>query len=249
VLCLLPFEPAAYAGQPVRAEFVGHPLADQIALERDRSAARRSLGIADAARVIAVLPGSRMGEVSRLGADFAAATVQLRQLLPGPLHCVAPMASPQVAAVFSRQVKAAAAEVQLLAQQADQVLAAADVALVASGTATLQAMLHGCPMVVAYRLAPLTAFIARDLGLVKISHFSLPNLLAGEALVPEFFQQAVTPAALAGALRVALTDAGRSEPLQQRFLALHGVLRQGGAARAAQVVVELLAARGIATHP
>jgi lipid-A-disaccharide synthase len=244
VLCLLPFEPAAYAGQPVRAEFVGHPMADQIAPDGDRDAARRGLGISDTSPVVAVLPGSRMGEVNRLGANFAAATVLLRSLISGPMHFVAPMASPQLAAVFHRQLQAAGAEVQLMEQRADQVLAAADVALVASGTATLQAMLHGCPMVVAYRLAPLTAFIARDLGLVKIRHFSLPNLLAGEALVPEFFQQAVTPAALASALRDALGNAAQRQQLQQRFRALHLQLRQGGAARAAQVVVELLALRG-----
>ncbi len=243
VLCLLPFEPAAYAGQTVRAEFVGHPMADQISPDGERAAARRSLGISDTAPVVAVLPGSRMGEVNRLGADFAAATVQLRGLLPGPMHCVAPMASPEVAAVFHRQLCAAGAAVQLVEQRADEVLAAADVALVASGTATLQAMLHGCPMVVAYRLAPLTAFIARDLGLVKIRHFSLPNLLAGEELVPEFFQQAVTPIALASALRDAMQNTAHRQRLQQRFRALHLQLRQGGAARAAQVVVELLASR------
>jgi len=243
VLCLLPFEPAAYAGQPVRAEFVGHPMADQIALAGDRVAARRDLGIADTARVVAVLPGSRLGEVSRLGADFAAAIVQLRRLISGPLHCVAPMASPQVAGVFHRQLHEAGADVQLVEQRADQVLAAADVALLASGTATLQAMLHGCPMVVAYRLAPLTAFIARDLGLVKVRHFSLPNLLADETLVPEFFQQAATPGALAAALQEALVDSAGRERLQQRFRTLHLQLRQGGATRAAQVIVELLAAR------
>jgi lipid-A-disaccharide synthase len=243
VLCLLPFEPAAYAGQPVRAEFVGHPLADQIALDGDRDAARRSLGIAAELQVVAVLPGSRMGEVGRLGADFAAATVTLRQQLSAPVHFVAPLASPQVGAVFQRQMVAAGADIQLVAQRADQVLAAADVALVASGTATLQAMLHGCPMVVAYRLAPLTAFIARDLGLVKVRHFSLPNLLAGETLVPELFQQEVTPGRLALALREAVVDTTHRAQLQQRFRALHLQLRQGGAARAALVLVELLAAR------
>jgi lipid-A-disaccharide synthase len=244
VLCLLPFEPAAYRGQPVRAEFVGHPMADQIPLDGDRDAARRGLGIAAGARVVAVLPGSRMGEVQRLGADFAAATVALVRQLPGPVHCVAPMASAQVGAVFRQQAAAAGASIQLVEQGADQVLAAADVALVASGTATLQAMLHGCPMVVAYRLAPLTAFIARDLGLVKVRHFSLPNLLAGEPLVPELFQEAVTPAALAAALHEAMVDAGRRAMLQKRFRELHLQLRQGGATRAADVLMELLAARG-----
>jgi lipid-A-disaccharide synthase len=242
VLCLLPFEPAAYAGQPVRAEFIGHPLADQIDLDGDRSAARRSLGIAEDDRIVAVLPGSRLGEVRRLGDDFAAATVLLRRSMHAPMRFFAPMASPQVAAVFTRQLESAEAEVELVPQRADAVLAAADVALVASGTATLQAMLHGCPMVVAYRLAPLTAFIARDLGLVKIRHFSLPNLLAGDALVPEFFQRSVTPAALAEALQQQLESAGQ-EQTRQRFRALHLALRQNAASRAAEVIEELLARR------
>jgi lipid-A-disaccharide synthase len=243
VLCLLPFEPAAYAGRSVRAEFVGHPLADQIPLESQRLAARRVLDIAADATVVAVLPGSRMGEVTRLGADFAAATVELARLAPGALHCVAPMANTRVAEVFAQQLRAAGARVQCVMQRADEVLAAADVALVASGTATLQTLLHGVPMVVAYRLAPLTAFIARDLGLVKVKHFSLPNLLAGEALVPELFQEAATPQALATALHATLTDHARRQHLQQRFQAMHEQLRQGGAARAAQVVLEVLAAR------
>jgi lipid-A-disaccharide synthase len=243
VLCLLPFEPAAYAAQSVRAEFVGHPMADQVPLVIDRQAARRGLGIAADVPVVAVLPGSRLGEVGRLGADFAAATVALGRLLAGPVHFVAPMASARVAEIFTHQVRAAGANIQLVEQGADRVLSAADAALVASGTATLQAMLHGCPMVVAYRLAPLTAFIARDLGLVKVKYFSLPNLLADAALVPEFFQQAVTPAALANALHAALTDVARRAFLQQRFHAQHLQLRKGGAGQAAQVLLDLLARR------
>jgi lipid-A-disaccharide synthase len=244
VLCLLPFEPVEYDGLPVRAEFVGHPLADQVPLESGRAAARSNLGIAEEARVVAVLPGSRMGEVERLGADFVAATLQLREVVAPPLHFIAPLASERVGAVFRQQVLAAGANIRFVEGQADAVLAAADAALVASGTATLQAMLHGCPMVVAYRFAPLTAFIARDLGLMKARFFALPNLLAGEELVPEFFQQAVTPADLAAALRKALLDAPRRHFLQQRFREIHHQLRQGGATRAAGVLLELLASRG-----
>jgi len=244
VLCLLPFEPAAYAGLPVRAEFVGHPLADAIAPESAREAARAALGLAAHDVVLALLPGSRAGEIGRLGADFARAAVELQQRQSEPLVVLAPMVSAGREAQFCAQVQAAGARVRLLQGRADEVLAAADVALVASGTATLQAMLHGVPMVVAYRLAPLTAFIARDLGLVKLTHFSLPNLLAGEALVPEFFQQAVQPAALADALQAMLADNARRAMLQQRFRALHATLRRDGAARAATVIHELLLARG-----
>jgi lipid-A-disaccharide synthase len=155
------------------------------------------------------------------------------------------MASQRVAHRFAAQVRQVQADIRLLPGRADEALAAADVALVASGTATLQALLHGTPMVVAYRLAPLTAFIARDLGLVKVRHFSLPNLLAGEELVPEFFQGAVQPESLAAALHAALDDQAHRARLRERFALLHRDLRQGGAARAAAVLLELLAARGI----
>jgi lipid-A-disaccharide synthase len=249
VLCLLPFEPAVYDGHPVRAEFVGHPLADHVPLESGRDAARRALGLAADARVVALLPGSRMGEVLRLGADFAAAAVQLGRLVDETLQFVAPLASTRVGDVFRQQVQAAGARVQFVEQQADLVLAAADAALVASGTATLQAMLHGCPMVVAYRFAPLTAFIARDLKLMKAKFFALPNLLAGEALVPEFFQEAVTPSVLAASLREALRDEQRRALLKRRFHDMHVQLRQGGAARAAQVVMELPAVASRRSDP
>jgi lipid-A-disaccharide synthase len=141
---------------------------------------------------------------------------------------------------FEEQVRKVHARIQLLPGRADEALAAADVALVASGTATLQALLHDTPMVVAYRLAPLTAFIARDLGLVKVRHFSLPNLLAGESLVPEFFQEAVQPRALAAAMQAALADDDRRAALRLRFRAIHQTLRQGGARRAAEILAGLL---------
>lgn len=239
VLCLLPFEPAAYAGWPVRAEFVGHPLADRISLVPQRDAARRALGIAPDTRLIAVLPGSRVGEVQRLGDSFAR-TIALMQRQDAALECAAPMASPHIDSIFRAQVHAAGARIQLLPGRADEVLAAADAGLIASGTATLQALLHRLPMVVAYRLAPLTAFLARELKLVKLQHFSLPNLLAGEPLVKEFFQEAVRPEGLAPALHELLVDAPRRALLADRFQALHLQLRQGGAARTADVLLDLL---------
>ncbi|HXC58591.1 MAG TPA: lipid-A-disaccharide synthase [Steroidobacteraceae bacterium] len=246
VLCLLPFEPGCYAGHAVRAEFVGHPLADQIPTESQRASARQALGLNDSDCVIAILPGSRMGEVQRLGADFAAAARLLSAATDRPVVFLAPMASPAVAAVFEAQRRAVGVEIRLLQQGADQVLAAADAALVASGTATLQSLLHGCPMAVAYRLAPLTAFLVRSLKLVRLRHFSLPNLLAGEELVQEFFQQDVRPAALAASLQRLLTDATGNAAMRRRFDDIHRLLRRNAAARAARVVLELGAARAAA---
>jgi lipid-A-disaccharide synthase len=244
VLCLLPFEPKFYADHSVRAEFVGHPLADQIPLEPDRAGARRALGLDDHARVVALLPGSREAEVQRLGGDFARAAALLADRVRPVPFFLAPMASEKLTRIFAQQVRASGAQVRLIDRSADKVLAAADAALVASGTATLQTLLHGCPMVVAYRVAPLTAWLARDFGLVKVRYVSQPNLLAGEELVPELLQEAATPQALASGLQVALEDQDRRDRLQRRFRAIHLELQQGGADRAAQCILELIATRG-----
>jgi lipid-A-disaccharide synthase len=239
VLCLLPFEPAFYARHAVRARFVGHPLADQIPLDGDRVAARSALGLTSGATVVALLPGSRRGEVTRLGPDFVAAAVTLAASTPD-IEFIAPMASSEVRVLFERACAAAGARVRVLDGQARVALQAADAALVASGTASLEALLCRCPMVVAYRLSAATAFLLRALRMVRLRHFSLPNLLAGEALVPEFFQEAVTGTALAAALRAQLAGGARRAALLDRFRDIHLRLRLGGAARAADAVFELI---------
>lgn len=241
VLCLLPFETRFYAEHGVRAVFVGHPLADRIPLNVDRDAARAALGVAGNATVVAVLPGSRIGEVTRLGADFAAACATLARRRAG-IGFVAPMANAAVRELFAAQwrARAPAVRVTLLDGHADRAIIAADVVLVASGTATLEATLCKRPMVVAYRLGTITALLLRTLGLVKVPYFSQPNLLAGEELVPEFFQEAVTPASLAGALGALLDDPARSALLARRFLAIHESLRVDGARRAADAVLQLV---------
>lgn len=240
VLCLLPFEPPFYARHAVKAEFVGHPLADQVPLVPERSAARRALNIADDATVVALLPGSRRGEVSRLAPDFIAAAAALAAARPA-LQFIAPMANASVRELFEHALRSASgAPVRVVDGQARLVLQAADAALVASGTASLEALLCDCPMVVAYRLSGVTAFLVRSLRLVRLPYFSLPNLLAGEALVPEFFQEQVSAGNLSGALAQQLDDAPRRAMLSGRFRTIHASLRQGGAARAAAAVLRLL---------
>jgi lipid-A-disaccharide synthase len=241
VLCLFPFETEFYRQHGVAAEFVGHPLADEIPLYTDRAAARQALGLAAEDTVIALLPGSRLGEVQRLGADFLRAARYLQAQRP-PLKFIAPMASQQVRQVFALQRERVAPElaVQLIAGQAQQSLIAADAVLVASGTATLETLLTRRPMVVAYRFSALTAFLLRRLGLVKVRHFSQPNLLTGQSLVPEFLQEAVNGEDLGRALLQQLTDtAGRSR-LESEFLKVHQRLRVGAADRAAQAILELI---------
>jgi lipid-A-disaccharide synthase len=245
VLCLLPFEPAFYARYAVRAEFVGHPLADQIPLEVDRHAARHSLGLATDSPVVALLPGSRSGEVARLGPDFFAAAALLARRWP-TAQFVAPVASRPLWALLEQQLRAAgaaAARVRLLDGHARLALQAADVALVASGTASLEALLCACPMVVAYRLSAVTAFMLRALRMVRLPYFSLPNLLAGERLVPEFLQEQVDGPGLAAAVQAQFDDAPRRALLAARFRAIHQSLRQGGADKAAAAVLDLLGAR------
>jgi lipid-A-disaccharide synthase len=245
VLCLLPFEPDFYRNHSVRAEFVGHPLADQIPLEPDRAAARAALGLAAQASrpVLALLPGSRLSEMHQLAQPFIATALTLWQRRPA-LQLIAPMANAAVRAEFMRALEstpgAAALPLQVLDSQARAALMAADAALVASGTATLEALLCRCPMIVAYRFGTFTAWLLRSLRLVRLQYFSLPNLLAGEQVAEEFFQEAVTPVNLAPAVERALDDPVRRAHLQQTFLQVHHSLRAGGAARAADAIFQML---------
>jgi lipid-A-disaccharide synthase len=238
VLCLLPFETEFYARHGVAAEFVGHPLADQIPLVVDRAAARRELGLDADASYIALLPGSRVGEVSRLAAPFAAAAAYIAARRPG-CRFVAPMASAAVRAQFMASIAGvpAAPQIRILDGQAQQALAAADGVLVASGTATLETLLTGRPMVVAYRMSPVTAFVLRTMGLVKVPYFSQPNLLAGRRLVPEFLQQAVQGPALGEALLAELDNPAHVQELLTEFTRIHEQLRRGGAALAASAIL------------
>lgn len=245
VLCLLPFEADFLAAHGVPGEFVGHPLAEDLASVPDQAAARRSLGLPEAGPVVAILPGSRAGEVSRLGPVFAGAAGWLASRLP-EVHCVAPMATAHLGALFAGHLQAAgsSAGVTLLEGRSHQAMAAADVVLLASGTATLEAMLLGRPMVVAYRMSPLTYGLLRGLRLVKVAHIALPNLLAGQRLVPELLQEQASPEALGAAVLALLADAGQRQRIQARFATLAGELRRGASERAADAVVRLLAARG-----
>ncbi len=249
VLCLLPFEAEFYARHGVRALFVGHPLADQIPLDADQSRARRELGVDPAAPVIALLPGSRLGEVERLAGDFLAAARWVQARRPA-VRFLAPMASAEMRAVFERQMREqGAGGLTVVDGQAQRVLTAADAALVASGTATLETLLCKRPMVVAYRFAALTAFAIKRLRLVKVPYFSQPNLLAGRRIVPEFFQEQATPEALGAALLEVLENRAQRVALEREFRRVHESLRLGGAERAAAAILELIEGTRRAAHP
>ena len=240
VLCLLPFEQPFYEKAGVRAEFVGHPLADQIPLVPDRAGARRELGL-DSQEVVAILPGSRMGEVSRLARDFVGAAQWMHERRP-QMQFVAPMANPRVRAEFERVVAARAksAPVKIIDGHAQIALAAADGVLVASGTATLETTLSKRPMVVAYRLGAMTSALLRSFGLFKAPFFAQPNLLAGRAIVPELFQEAVTPQALGAALLAQLDDPPGRIALERVFTEIHQQLRRDASSLAADAIVSVM---------
>jgi lipid-A-disaccharide synthase len=244
MLCLLPFEKRFYDGQGVPAEFVGHPLADTIPLTVDRGRARAALNLAPDAQIVALLPGSRRGEVARLAEDFAKTAQWMAAKRPN-LVFVAPMASIAVRKLFAAALEriAPSVPVTLLDGQAQTALIAADAALVASGTASLETALSKRPMVVVYRLGSMTAWILRRLNLVKSKFFAQPNLLADRRVVGEYFQQEIVPESIGAELLMWLDDTPRREALEQEFLRIHLGLRCDASARAAQAVFALAGRR------
>jgi lipid-A-disaccharide synthase len=244
VLCLFPMEPPIYARHGVDARFVGHPLAASFALQPDQRAARDTLGIASDALVLALLPGSRLGEIARLGRDFLGAAALLKQQFPA-LRLVAPMANAACRAAFDSMLQGDAdfdsLQVQVTDGRAHEAMLAADAILLASGTAALEAMLAKRPMVVAYRVAPLTYRLVTWLGLLRTEVYSLPNILARETLVPELMQDACTPRALTDALAPMLQARALPAATLEKFTNLHRALRGDRVHDAATAVAELVA--------
>ncbi len=244
VLCLLPFEKPFYDGHGLAAEFVGHPLADRIPLETDRAAARSALGLAAEGTWVALLPGSRRGEVERLADDFVGAAGWLARHRPG-VRFLAPMANAAARELFSvalarARAAGSAPDVTLVDGESQAVLTASDCVLVASGTATLETLLCRRPMVVAYRVSRATMALVRLLNLVKAPFFSQPNLLAGREIVPELLQEQVTPERLGRELLAWLEDPARVVAVEAEFDHIHLALRQGASDRAADAVLALI---------
>jgi lipid-A-disaccharide synthase len=241
VLCLLPFEKRFYDEHGIRAEFVGHPLADAIPEQIDREAARRALGLDLKSSIVALLPGSRRGEVARLAADFAAVARWMVAQRPD-LEFIAPMASAATRQIFSEVLRrdAPALQVLLIDGQATTALSAANVVLVASGTATLETALCKRPMVVVYRLGALTGWVLTRLNLVKSKFFAQPNLLADKRVVGEYFQDQIIPESIGAELLMWLDDTERRSALEREFSRIHADLRRGAGTRAAQAILDLL---------
>ena len=252
VLCLFPMEPPIYAKHGIDARFVGHPLADRFALVADRVGARDVLQLPQQAPVLAVLPGSRLSEVNRLGRIFLEAASRVAAALPG-LRIVVPAANPRVHARLQELLAATPASEsapRLLDGQAHEAMLAADVVLLASGTATLEAMLAKRPMVVGYRVTPTSYRIARALKMLKTDVYSLPNILARASgigdrrLVPELMQDDCTAENLAAATLDLFKDSERRGVIVAAFEHLHQELRGGleghAGDRAAAAIAEVI---------
>jgi lipid-A-disaccharide synthase len=233
MLTLLPFEARFYEEKGVPVRFVGHPLADTIPLEADRDAARAELGLGGGP-VVALMPGSRGGEVGRLGALFFDAAERLLAQRPN-IRFVLPCASPQRRVQIEQLLQGRDLPLTLLDGRSHVALAACDAVLIASGTATLEALLYKRPMVVAYRLAPLTYWILKRM--VKSPYVSLPNLLAQRWLVPELLQDAATADALADTV-LPLLDNGAEQTAG--FDEIHRTLRRDASNQAAEAVLSLI---------
>ena len=242
VICILPFEPALYEAQGVDAVFVGHPKADALSPDIDVPAMRRSLGLPTAGRIIALLPGSRGSEVSRLAPVFAAAAAEVAFREPD-VSFVSPVAAPKLRPLIESSLRqwGIADRCTLIDGRSIEAMSAADYVLLASGTAALESALLGKPTVAAYKVAPLTAAIVNTLRLIKVRQFTLPNLLAGETLIPEFIQGDARPGRIADELVALLNDPERSGVIRERFAKLRSELAMNANERAADALIRLTA--------
>jgi len=240
VLCILPFEEALYEGVGVDAAFVGHPKADSIPVDPDMPAARTALGL-EADEIVAVLPGSRASEIAMLG-EILVASAALIAKERSSIQFVTPVATPALKQAIEAQIAAAGLTEQfvLLDGDSERAMIAADVVLLASGTAALESALLTKPTVAAYRLGRISYAIVNGLNLLKLTYFTLPNLLTETPLVPEFMQANARPADIAKAVVELLDNPERRRSIADRFARLRTELAQNTDQRAADAVVSLL---------
>lgn len=240
MLTLFPFETTIYREHKIAVKCVGHPLADAIGFTDNKLLQRRRLQLADDAQVVALMPGSRGGEIKRLGPVFLAAAVEALQSCP-KLQFIIPCSSPNARLQISDQLQRVGifvGEQFQLVDDSHAAISAADLVVLASGTATLETLLLRRPMIVCYKLATITYAIASRL--VKIPFVALPNLLAGEQLVPEYIQQRVTVPTVRDEIVRFMQNPEGHEVLLQRFDEIHRVLRRDASAQAAAAIVQLI---------
>ncbi len=241
MLCLFPFEPKFYADHHVTAAYVGHPLADELDDSVTTAQARATLGIAKEGKCVGVLPGSRHGELKYLAEPFVQTAAWLARRDPS-LRLLVPIAKPSLRTEMEAAIAAHAPGVNwhLFDGHSRDVMRASDVVLLASGTATLECLLVGRPMVVGYQGSKLTAFLLLDLGMLKTKHVSLPNLLCAEPVVPELLRDRATAEHFGPAVAELLEQPSARERQLKQFSAVRGELKQDAAARAADAIAQLL---------
>jgi lipid-A-disaccharide synthase len=240
ILALYPFEPALYAGTSVKCSYVGHPMADVIPLQTDQKATRERLGIPLNQPVVALLPGSRQAELHYM-ADTFVATAKLLHARNPAMRFLVPLTSAETRQQFETAVwrqKAGELPFTLMFGHAIDALTASNVALVASGTATLETALVGRPMVITYKISPWSWRIMRRMGYQP--WIGLPNILAGRFVVPEFLQDDATPENLAQAIGNLLIDRQAQAGILRVFASLHRLLRQDTAQKAAAAILPYL---------
>ncbi len=238
VMCLFPFEPQYYRQQDVAADYTGHPLADEIPYQIGSESARSELGLENNNVYIALLPGSRLSEVEKLSAPMLDAALIINKRDPR-ISFLIPAASELIRDQLNKTLRDyPAIDGKVFSGRGKDVMAAADVVVCASGTATLEVLLVNRPMVVCYRLATMTYYLAKWLKLVKIKYFSLPNILASEELVPELLQHEVNGQNIADKVFQWLDHPALREALSQRFDLLHQQLSIDAASTAAEVVIQ-----------
>lgn len=250
VLCLFPFETQIYHQHDVAAVCVGHPLADLIPDEVDKAPIRQRLGLQESAPVLAVLPGSRAGELKSLGLLFLRSMQNLTQQHPN-LQFVVPLVNPRIRSTFEQLLTDNAPElkVTLVDGQSRDVMAAADVVLLASGTATLEALLLKKPMVVSYQLAWLSYLVIKLFGGMKIDRFALPNLLGKEDLAPELIQADAKVENLVREVNEALANDEKRAYVKLRFQEIHNDIRRNASEQAAAAVMKLLSSNEAKEQP
>lgn len=242
VMCLFPFEPRFLERHSVAADYTGHPLADEIPFHVDKTPARETLGIDQDQPCIALLPGSRMGEVEKLSASLLDAAAILQKRYPGASFLM-PAATARVGEFLRTALNGyTGLNCRVLDGQSKVVLSAADVAVCASGTVTLEAMLINRPMVVCYRLSAITYSLMKWFRLVKTRYIALPNILAADPLVPELLQHAVTGQRIADEVSRWLERPALVSNLKMQFDQLHRELSIDAAAAASEVVLRQIAA-------
>ena len=241
MLALFPFEPPIYEARSIPVRYVGHPLADEIAMRTDRDAARARLGLDPGMPTVALLPGSRMSELRFLAEPLARTAHWVHRRRPG-VRFVAPLVDGPTRDAFSRALAAHASGIpcELFTGASRDAMAASDVVLLASGTATLEALLLKRPMVITYRTMRLTWILGR--AMVHVDHFGLPNLLAGTRLVPELMQDDAVPERLGQALLERLDHPEQQRRVLEEFDRIHRGLRNDAFSKAAEAVLQVAAA-------